>query len=103
MGPFAEYAKNSIPTDEERSRLRSKLPYIALAPLVSQPIPTFLCPSDAELPLFPTTHSDNSTGVSAGLNYIVSIGSGRDLNYDDRFETDGMFWTGVLNPQPYHS
>jgi len=68
----------------------------ALAPLVAQPIPTFLCPSDSENPLFPTTYSDNTSGFSAGLNYMVSIGSGRDLNYDDRFETDGLFWTGAF-------
>ena len=67
-----------------------------LAPLVSQPIPTFLCPSDAESPLFPTTFANNEAGFSAGLNYMVSIGSGRDLHYDDRFETDGLFWTGAF-------
>ncbi len=68
----------------------------AMAPLVSQPIPTFLCPSDGESPLFPTTLSDNTASFSAGLNYMVSIGSGRNLAYDDRFETDGMFWTGAF-------
>lgn len=66
----------------------------ALAGVISQRIPTFLCPSDAEDPLFPTTLADNTPGFSAGLNYMYSIGSGRQTFYDDRFMTDGMFWTG---------
>lgn len=27
---------------------------------------------------------------------MFSIGSARDMNYDDRFETDGLFWTGAF-------
>ena len=66
----------------------------ALAGVISQRVPTFLCPSDAEDPLFPTTLADNTQGFTAGLNYMYSIGSGRQTFYDDRFMTDGMFWTG---------
>jgi prepilin-type N-terminal cleavage/methylation domain-containing protein len=66
----------------------------ALAGIISQRIPTFLCPSDAEDPMFPTTLADGTQGQTAGLNYMFSIGSGRETFYDDRFETDGMFWTG---------
>jgi prepilin-type N-terminal cleavage/methylation domain-containing protein len=66
----------------------------ALAGVINQRVPTFLCPSDAEDPLFATTLADNTPGFTAGLNYMVSIGSGRNTFYDDRYMTDGMFWTG---------
>lgn len=66
----------------------------ALAGVISQRIPTFLCPSDAEDPMFPTTLANGAQGQTAGLNYMYSIGSGRDTFYDDRFMTDGMFWSG---------
>ncbi len=65
-----------------------------LANLIIQKIPTFLCPSDAEDPLFPTILANNTVWNTAGINYMFSIGSGRDTFYDDRYETDGMFWTG---------
>ena len=68
----------------------------AISSLISQRIPTFLCPSDAEDPLFPVTLANNTPGFSAGINYMFSIGSARDMNYDDRFETDGLFWTGAF-------
>ena len=68
----------------------------AISALISQRIPTFLCPSDAEDPLFPVTLANNTPGFSAGINYMFSIGSARDMNYDDRFETDGLFWTGAF-------
>lgn len=66
----------------------------AFANLISLRIPTFLCPSDAEDPMFPTTLANNVAAQTAGLNYMFSTGSGRDTFYDDRFETDGMFWSG---------
>jgi prepilin-type N-terminal cleavage/methylation domain-containing protein len=66
----------------------------ALANVISQRIPTFLCPSDGEDPMFPTTLADGTQGFTAGLNYMFSIGSARQTFYDDRYETDGMFWTG---------
>lgn len=56
-------------------------------------VPTFQCPSDPGERQFPTTFADGSDGVTAGLNYMFSYGSGTDTNYDDRFETDGMVWT----------
>ncbi len=65
---------------------------VGMSGLVSTRIPGFLCPSDGENPLFPTTMSDNSAGFSAGLSYMYSIGSGRGTSYDDRHETDGMIW-----------
>jgi prepilin-type N-terminal cleavage/methylation domain-containing protein/prepilin-type processing-associated H-X9-DG protein len=68
----------------------------ALAGVISQRIPTFLCPSDAEDPMFPTMLANGNAGQTAGLNYMFSIGSGRDVFYDDRYETDGMFWTGAF-------
>jgi prepilin-type N-terminal cleavage/methylation domain-containing protein/prepilin-type processing-associated H-X9-DG protein len=65
---------------------------INLQPAVATPIALMLCPSDGESPLFPTTYSDGTAGVSAGTNYVFSIGSGQETHYDDRYPTDGMIW-----------
>ncbi len=65
---------------------------IQLQRAVSTVVPTFNCPSDAGEIIFPTTYSDNSQGFTAGLSYMFSNGSGTELNYDDRFATDGMVW-----------
>ncbi len=50
----------------------------AVRALVSQPISTFQCPSEAGIPMFAITFADTTTGQAAGSNY------------DDRFRTDGM-------------
>jgi prepilin-type processing-associated H-X9-DG protein len=62
----------------------------------AQPDTHAAAPMDAEDPLFPVTLANNTPGFSAGINYMFSIGSARDMNYDDRFETDGLFWTGAF-------
>jgi len=49
-------------------------------------IPTFLCPSDGGLEHF--------AGGYAGLNYMISSGSGTGRFYDARWPTDGMAWYG---------
>jgi prepilin-type N-terminal cleavage/methylation domain-containing protein/prepilin-type processing-associated H-X9-DG protein len=49
-------------------------------------IPTFLCPSDGGLEHF--------SGGYAGLNYMISAGSGTARFYDARWPTDGMAWYG---------
>ncbi len=56
-------------------------------------VPTFLCPSDIGDPKFPTTFADGIAGTTGGLSYMFSYGSGTDMNYDDRYRTDGMIWT----------
>ncbi len=55
-------------------------------------VPTFLCPSDIGNPRFPTTFADGQPGVSGGLSYMFSYGSGTGTNYDDRHRTDGLVW-----------
>jgi prepilin-type N-terminal cleavage/methylation domain-containing protein len=55
-------------------------------------VPTFVCPSDAQQPLFPTTMSDGQATQVAGTNYMFSLGSGTGTHYDDRYETDGIVW-----------
>ena len=49
-------------------------------------VPLFLCPSDGG----PAQYS----GGYAGLNYMVSSGSGTKTYYDARFPTDGIAWYG---------
>jgi prepilin-type N-terminal cleavage/methylation domain-containing protein len=51
-------------------------------------VPLFLCPSDAQAPVFTTYNS----AVWAGTNYVGNAGSGTGTYYDDRFPTDGLFW-----------
>jgi len=62
----------------------------AVRDLVSQPISTFLCPSEASSPMFAIAYADGTTGQAAGGNYMFSNGSGVGTNYDDRFRTNGM-------------
>ena len=64
-----------------------------LAPVAAQVVPLFLCPSDAQSPVF--TAYQTSPGQSyAGTNYVVCTGSGLNTTYDDRVQPDGMFWWG---------
>ncbi|HBJ36234.1 MAG TPA: Ta11 non-LTR retroelement [Planctomycetaceae bacterium] len=62
----------------------------AVRDLVSQPISTFQCPSEAGMAMFAITFAGGDTGQAAGNNYMFSNGSGTGTNYDDRFRTDGM-------------
>jgi len=62
-------------------------------------VKTFLCPGDAQLPLF-TINSGG--GTHAGTSYVVNIGSGlagagssSPNGYDTRFPSDGMFFYGT--------
>jgi prepilin-type N-terminal cleavage/methylation domain-containing protein/prepilin-type processing-associated H-X9-DG protein len=51
------------------------------------PIPLMLCPSDSA----DVINTETTYGTSfAGNNYMISMGSGVDLNYDQRFQTDGI-------------
>ncbi|AWM38541.1 hypothetical protein GobsT_32860 [Gemmata obscuriglobus] len=59
---------------------------------------TFLCPGDAQQPLF-TINSGG--GTHAGTSYVVNLGSGlagagaaAPNGYDTRFPSDGMFFYG---------
>ncbi|MCE9568341.1 MAG: DUF1559 domain-containing protein [Planctomycetes bacterium] len=59
-------------------------------------VPTFLCPSDSQNPIFTVTTT--RTFTTAGTNYVFNMGSGTATstvaNYDSQFPTDGMFWYG---------
>jgi prepilin-type N-terminal cleavage/methylation domain-containing protein len=64
-------------------------PNPALADVFPAVIPVFLCPSDQG----PKSYPFETRGQAyrfAGINYMVSNGSGTGTNYDDRFATDGL-------------
>lgn len=66
-------------------------PNPALAAVFASPVPIFLCPSDPA----PTVLSATVNSIEykfAGLNYMVSNGSGTGTFYDDRFRTDGIVY-----------
>jgi prepilin-type N-terminal cleavage/methylation domain-containing protein/prepilin-type processing-associated H-X9-DG protein len=52
-------------------------------------IPMFLCPSDPASPV----NAQTGTGyLFAGINYMISYGSGTGVNYDLRWKTDGVIF-----------
>ncbi len=52
-------------------------------------IPVMLCPSDPA----PSSNVETGTGsVYAGINYMMSYGSGTGTNYDLRWKTDGVVY-----------
>lgn len=55
------------------------------------PIPIMLCPSDGAS-VTNTVVVNGQAYVYAGNNYMVSIGSGTDVNYDHRWPTDGIVY-----------
>lgn len=64
-------------------------PNPAVASIFPMVVPTFLCPSDPA----PTVMSATLSSVTynfAGINYMISNGSGSGTNYDDRVVTDGI-------------
>jgi prepilin-type N-terminal cleavage/methylation domain-containing protein len=70
-------------------------PYNALLPnpqfvnAFATVIPTFLCPSDPA----PPVSTETGTGFNyAGINYMMSYGSGTGVNYDERWPTDGIVY-----------
>jgi prepilin-type N-terminal cleavage/methylation domain-containing protein/prepilin-type processing-associated H-X9-DG protein len=67
----------------------------AVATAARTPVQAFLCPSDANSPLFGLAVSHVSGTVPfAGTNYVVNTGSGDGPYADLRFRTDGLFWYG---------
>ncbi len=64
-------------------------PNPAMANVFPIVVPTFICPSDPGPVVLNATL--NSTLYSfAGINYMISNGSGTGVNYDDRYPTNGM-------------
>ncbi len=66
----------------------------AFAPAAATVVQTFLCPSDAVEPTRIIQDAGGNDVAIAGTNYMFSYGSGTGTNYDDRYETDGIVWTG---------
>ena len=62
------------------------IPNPLFATAFANPIPFFLCPSDPA----PTQNTGAGGAVYAGLNYMISYGSGTAANYDLRWKTDGI-------------
>lgn len=66
-------------------------PNPAVANVFPAVIPVFLCPSD-QGPKRYTFETAGQPYFFAGINYMVSNGSGGGTNYDDRFPTDGVVY-----------
>ncbi|MDB5340911.1 MAG: hypothetical protein JWN70_6530 [Planctomycetaceae bacterium] len=71
----------------------SQVPNPLFVSLFAQTIPLLLCPSDPAPPLSTATlGSPPQPYMFAGNNYMMSTGSGTGTYYDDRRQTDGIFW-----------
>jgi prepilin-type N-terminal cleavage/methylation domain-containing protein len=100
--PFIEQSNLGDQLDFNQPIFNGAFPSITLNPIytatAATPVPTFLCPGDAQSPFF-TTNSGG--GIHAGTNYAVNLGSGlagagasSPNGYDTRFKTDGLFHYG---------
>ncbi len=69
----------------------AKIPHPKNAAAFATAIPTYLCPSDPAQAVTIVTSGANTYNFG-GTNYMASFGSGRDLNYDFRWKTDGLFF-----------
>jgi len=65
----------------------AQVPNPLFANIFAMPIPLLLCPTDPA----DVVNTQLTNGYKyAGNNYMLSTGSGVDLNYDQRFKTDGI-------------
>ncbi len=62
------------------------VPNPQFAAAFATPIAMLLCPSDPA----PTQNAGAGGAVYAGINYMISMGSGTKTNYDLRWKTDGI-------------
>jgi prepilin-type N-terminal cleavage/methylation domain-containing protein/prepilin-type processing-associated H-X9-DG protein len=69
-------------------------PSAQFADAFATPIPVMLCPSDPAPAVTTVTVVTGGDFKVAGLNYMVSYGSGKGTNYDQRWETDGIVYEG---------
>ena len=95
--PYLEQANLQAQLDFQQPLMTGVAFNPSLNPLFIVPartiVPVFLCPSDSAQPIFNVSIGVPPTPTQwAGLNYMVSIGSGTGTNYDDRSVTDGMAW-----------
>jgi prepilin-type N-terminal cleavage/methylation domain-containing protein/prepilin-type processing-associated H-X9-DG protein len=68
-------------------------PYNATAAAVmATSIPVLLCPGDPAPPVTTVSVVSGTTYDIAGINYMVSMGSGTELFYDQRWPTDGIVY-----------
>lgn len=100
--PFIEQSNLGDQLDFTQPIFNGTFPAVTLNPFyavtAATPVPTFLCPGDAQQPFF-TINSGG--GIHAGTNYVVNLGSGlagggavSPNGYDTRFKTDGLFHYG---------
>ena len=66
----------------------------AFASAFATPIPILLCPSDAAPAVTTVTVVAGGAFTVAGLNYMVSMGSGSGTTYDQRWPTAGIVYEG---------
>ena len=66
----------------------SLVPNQAFAAAFATPLQVMLCPSDPA----PTLNTGAGGAVYAGVNYMISYGSGTAANYDLRWRTDGFVY-----------
>jgi prepilin-type N-terminal cleavage/methylation domain-containing protein len=62
------------------------------AAVMAAPIPVMLCPGDPANPITTVSVVSGTTYDVAGINYMVSMGSGTELFYDQRWPTDGIVY-----------
>lgn len=65
---------------------------VVKAPAARTIVRTYLCPSDAQSPMFTQYQSRFGAEALAGTNYVACTGSGTGTFYDLRHPTDGVFW-----------
>jgi len=58
--------------------------------LFATPVPVFLCPSDPAAVVTKVTVISGGPFEVAGINFMVSVGSGSGATYDQRWPTDGV-------------
>ena len=64
------------------------IPNPRFAVAFATPLQVMLCPSDPA----PTINQGAGGALYAGVNYMISYGSGKDANYDLRWPTDGLVY-----------
>ncbi|WP_254508811.1 DUF1559 family PulG-like putative transporter [Anatilimnocola floriformis] len=73
----------------------SQVPNAAYLSVFDKVVPMFMCPSDPAPRVYTVPLGSPAQPYRfAGNNYMLSTGSGAGTNYDDRFQTDGVVFTG---------
>lgn len=92
--PFIEQGNLGQRLDFKKPLMVGSGPSSSLNPIyvdvVNQPVPVFLCPSDAG----EVFYVDSNNVKWAGGNYMFNSGSGTGMQYCIYQATDGLFWQG---------